>query len=563
MKTAMLCGMKIFQFSSCKLSGKSINSGHSPGKSSVFNAILHTGKNMPTPLPTPAEMALWDHLTSTDFGLSGEMLMENASRAALAVLKDHFGSLDGKSVLVFAGPGKNGGDAFALARHLTDSGARVHVLHTKQVSQYTDESAFHLRLVKRLGIACFPLSGQDVSDFPPADIVVDGLLGTGLRDSLRPELHALVETVNTLGKGAFIFSLDIPSGLSGLTGLPMPVAVRADLTVTFEAAKLGLFLPGAHAYIGKLVVVPIGIPEYIKIQNPVLHVGLDASLADSLSAPQADMHKNRGGHVLILGGSPGMTGAPLLAARAAFRAGAGLITIACPQALTATYAAFPEYMTLALGRGETWTRECFAALSEHLPRFASVVLGPGMGRAPGGLEFLRAYLTSPHPRTLYDADALFHLAQSPELLGGLGLDALLTPHPGELGAFFGLSGAQINLDRLKYARQFAQEQQVNVVLKGAGSLVAGPLDPVAISPFSAPNLAIAGSGDMLSGLVGALMGRGLATLTAAQIGVYWHGYAGVALARDFPWRGNTPLEIADILPTVLKEWKQCVQPPIS
>lgn len=518
---------------------------------------------MVTLLPTPEEMSRWDRLTIDEFGLSGQILMENASRAALYALKKEFGPVRGASVMVFAGPGNNGGDAFALARHLVNLGAKVLILHAKHLAQYTHDSAYHLKLARDMGIACSYLPEYETDHVPGIDIVVDGLFGTGFKGPLSPGMQTWIKSINKLGARSFVLSLDIPSGLNGATGEPMPLAVEADLTVTFEEAKLGLFLPPAKKHVGKLVTSKIGIPRHIKDQHPTAHVALGPDLANLLPEPSSTMHKGEGGHLLVLGGSPGLTGAPMLAARAAFRSGVGLVSIGGPKSLSLAYATFPEVMTLGLGESEQWNAGCFDALLPHLPRFSAVVLGPGLGRTEGAMAFLERYLDQPHPRTLYDADALFLLAGRPDLLGRLGPDTVLTPHPGEMANFFGVTAAAINLARARYAREFSFGHRVNLVLKGAATIVAGHEDPISISPFCAPNLAIAGSGDVLAGVIGSLMAQGHPPLTAAQIGVYWHGYTGAHLAADFPYRGNTPLDIADHLPTALKEWKQCVQLKIS
>ncbi len=518
---------------------------------------------MVTLLPTPEEMAHWDKMTIEDFGLSGKILMENASRAAMYVLKKEFGPLRGASVIVFAGPGNNGGDAFALARHLVNLEAKVLVLHAKQLPQYTDDSAYHLKLAMAMGIPCSYLPEYELDFMPRIDIVVDGLLGTGFQGTLRPQIQGWIKSMNRLGQESFVLSLDIPSGLNGSTGEPMPLAVKADLTVAFEEAKLGLFLPPAKGHVGKLVTTGIGIPRHIKEQNQTSHVALGPELVALLPDPSNTMHKGEAGHLLVLGGSPGLTGAPMLAARAAFRAGAGLVSIACPKALTGSYAGFPEVMTLGLGAGEDWNAACFDSLRPHLPRFSAVVFGPGLGRTAGAAEFLQRYMAEPHVKTLYDADALFLLAKRPELLDQLGPDAVLTPHPGEMANFFGVTAQDINMARARFAREFSFGHRVNLVLKGAATIVAGHEDPVAISPFCAPNLAVAGSGDVLAGVIGSLMARNLPPLTAARVGVYWHGFSGALLATDFPYRGNTPLEIADHLPKALKEWKSCAQQKIS
>lgn len=519
---------------------------------------------MLSPLPMPMEMALWDRLTIEEFGLSGAVLMENASRGALQVLLQKFSSLRGRSALVFAGPGNNGGDAFALARHLTQEGTQVQILHTKPLSTYTGDTALQIRLAQAMDISCAYLPEHDL-DFGPAELIVDGLLGIGFQGSLRPDMEAWIRRINKLGRSAYILSLDIPSGLSVLTGKASPVAVRAQTTVTFEAPKLGLFLPDAHEFTGQVQTVKIGIPDHIKKAHPTAHMALTRELGQVLKPPQATGHKGSFGHVLVIGGSKGLAGAPLLAAQGAMRSGAGLVTIAGPQALSASYAAFPEIMTLglgltqesgstqSLGSSQDWSQTCALELAEHLDRFQAIVLGPGLGRTQGAYEFLVQFLSQPRPPLVLDADALFHVAGESDLLARLTDQDVLTPHPGELGRFFGVGAEQINAARFEYAQQFIAQHPSVLVLKGAGTLVAQTEQPLAISPFSAPNLAVAGSGDVLAGILGSLISQGYPALTAAQVAVYWHGLAGTTLARDFPYRGNTPLEIAHILPQALKE----------
>lgn len=506
------------------------------------------------PLPTPQEMTHWDHLTVSDFGLSGRILMENASREAVFVLKKHFGTLKNKSTIIFAGPGNNGGDGFALARHLFNKGAKVLILHAKKQHEYAGDSAYHLHLAEKMGVACAYLPEYELDFLPKIDLVIDALFGTGFLGPLRPEALGWIKSINKLAQDSFVLSLDIPSGLSGATGEPMPLAVRAHATISFEETKLGLFLPPAQPFVGQLHVGKIGIPRHIKESNPTSHVALGPDLVKLLTQPSPTMHKGEAGHVLILGGSSGLTGAPLLAARGAYRSGAGLVTWGCPHQLTPAAAFFPEVMTLGLDAGQDWTASCQDILQDHIHRFSAVVLGPGLGRTSGAMEFLRAYVQSPHPNTLYDADALFLLAQSQELLELLPASAVLTPHPGEMGNFFNVSPQTINMDRVKYAREFAFAHKINLVLKGAVSIISGPADPVALAPFCSSNLAVAGSGDVLSGIIGSLLARGFPPLTAAQLGVYWHGYAGMLLAQEFPFRGNTPTDIADYLPATLKEW---------
>ena len=509
-----------------------------------------------SPLPTPEEMAGWDKLCIDEFGLSGKILMENASRGALQVLKEQFGSLRGRYGVVVAGAGHNGGDGFALARHLWNLGARIIILHTKPRDVYTGDTAYHLGLAERMDIPCFYLPEYEADFLNRLDFIVDGLLGTGFKGPLRPEFQTWIKRINKLGKNSFVLALDIPSGINGETGEPSPIAVRANATVSFEEAKLGLFLPPASDFIGKLTVVKIGVPAFIKQDHPTSHMALTGNLVSRIRTPTPTMHKGEAGHLLILGGSPGLTGAPLLAGLAGLRSGSGLVTIGCPKGLSQEIkAGWPDIMTLPLGDGELWDETCFEGLADHLSRFSTVVVGPGLGRRPGVHAFLKEYIKSPHLNTIYDADALYFLAMYPELMDLLDENAVLTPHPGEMARFFNVSPADINNTRAQFARQFSQQHRLTVILKGAGTVISGLDNPVYISPFATPNLALGGSGDVLSGIIGSLMAQGHDSLSAAQIAVYWHGLAGAALQKTFPYRGNTAQEIAQILPEVLKEWK--------
>lgn len=500
------------------------------------------------PLPTPEEMALWDRKSIREIGIKAEILMENASREALAVLSKEYGDIDGARAYLFAGSGNNGGDAFALARHMHGAGAEVTIFHTKPKKSYRGATRYNLELAKKLGIQLLHLDKVDTFSLEPADIVVDGLLGTGFKGRLREDMLKLVWAINRLGEIACVLALDIPSGLDGITGKAGPDAVIADATATFGAAKLGLMLPEAEPYTGKLFVCDIGIPRKVCEENPASHFLITPEIMDFIPYPDPEMHKGKAGHVLVVGGSTGLAGAPQLAALAALRSGAGLATIACPGGLLDKFTPLPDIMTLPLGDGGDWTKGLASELLKHLDRFDSVVLGPGLGRHPKTMDFLREFLKKCTLPMLVDADALFHLAAEPGLIPQ---GAILTPHPGEMARLAGSSTAKIQADRIDHARNFAAKNKVVLALKGAGTIVADPDGAVCICPISAPNLAVAGSGDVLSGLTGTLMAQGLSPLNSACLGVYWHALCGEMLEAEYPARGNLASEIAETIPKIL------------
>jgi len=513
------------------------------------------------PLPTPAEMSAWDRETIHTIGIPGITLMESASREAVNVLLEEYGAVDGAVIHCFAGAGNNGGDALALARHLLDLGAEVTVFHTRPKKGYRGETRTNLRWAQKLGIPLIHLAGISLDALPQPDIIVDGLLGTGFQGTLRQDFLDLVRAINRLGQRAFVLSVDIPSGLNGLTGRPQPEAVLADATATFQSPKLGLVMPEATPFTGALHVCPIGIPVKVQEDNPVRHHLITGRVMDTLPAPTRDMHKGRAGHVLVVGGSFGLTGAPHLAALAALRSGAGLVTVACPAGLAdAVKGGSPDIMTLPLGQGSAWTENMADAVKTELHRFDAMVIGPGLGREPGATAFALELMASCDVPMVVDADALFALAAFPEHLKALHEKTVLTPHPGEMARLLGVDTPEVQADRLGATDRFLAECDATLVLKGAGTLAADQ-SMTCVSPFAEPNLSIGGSGDVLSGVIGALLAVGLPPLHAACAGVFWHGLAGHALKHEFPARGNLASEIANMLPhaaaSFTKELETC------
>lgn len=512
--------------------------------------------SLSAPLATPAEMARWDREAAA-FGIPPEMLMENASREALHALVETFGDVAGKSILLFAGPGANGGDAFCLARHLLDLGARVMLHHTRPSAAYAGESALHLRLASKAGVPMqhvnLPWSDATPGPEPRPDVIVDGLLGTGLEGEVKEPLASVIRWINARRDRAFIFSIDIPSGLDGLLGLPRPLAVRAHATVTFAAPKIGLLLPQAARHVGNLLVRPIGIPLSVRREYPPRQRLLQPALGALLPQPDPALHKGLAGHVCIVGGSPGLSGAVALAALGALRAGAGLVTVACPRDLVPEIKAqLPEAMCLGLGACASWKEDCLDALTAQLPRFDALVLGPGMGRDRDAASLVTHLLAQPdRPPTVWDADALYWLSKHPELLDKIPSRDVLTPHPGELRRLMEACGLEWKEDRFENARRMSWRSSAVLAAKDAGTVVVSKDNPAYYCHLFAPCLATGGSGDVLAGCLGTLLGQGLPSLEAACLAVLLHAMAGKHLERDHPCRGNLARDIANALPQAM------------
>ena len=511
-----------------------------------------------SPLPTPLEMSEWDRITINEIGIRGEILMENAGREAVKSLVSEYGSVSGKRILIIAGSGNNGGDGFVMARMLADLAAEVMVLHTAPKNKYKGDAAYHLKIASKLGIELKYFKATENIALPPTDIIVDALLGTGFEGELRPFAKAIVEEINSAV--SYVFSVDIPSGLNGLTGKPQPIAVEADATVTFEEAKLGLAIPSATNYTGNLTVTPIGIPGVVKHAYPATNHIIKNNVLNPLMRLNPVMHKGTSGHVLLVGASKGLTGALHLAGLSALRSGAGLVTMACPDGLASEVkAGKPELMTMGLGSGDHWNDQMIIELLSKIKEYDSLVIGPGLGRDEGALDLVEAIVKNGHPPAVYDADALYALASRSHLMQSIAQNSIFTPHPGEMSRLIKRAIQEIEADRVEIARRYSVSKNIFLILKGAGTIIGCPDGSTAISPVSAPNLAAAGSGDILAGVIGALLAKRIPPMQSACMGVYWHALAGLYLSEKFPYRGNIATEIADILPLVLKE-ELCLKP---
>ena len=398
------------------------------------------------------------------------------------------------------------------------------------------------------------------------DIVVDGLLGTGFSGTLRPLETKLVGHINALAQRAFVFSLDIPSGLSGMTGRPCPVAVRAHATVTFEAAKPGLVLPEAAPYTGRLRVRPIGIPAVVRREHPASFQMVLPEIIEAFPQAAPGWHKGAAGSGLIVGGSEGLTGAPHLAARAALRSGAGLVSVAAPHGLCRDIKAdCPDIMTRSLGPegGVRWAPSLLEDVQGFLPQCRALVLGPGIGRDPETAAFVQALLACPsRPFAVVDADALHALAVRPEALSSLRACDVLTPHPGEAATLLHTTPARVQADRFEALAGLQRLAPSVWVLKGAGTLIGTEGRPMTVAPYAEPNLAVGGSGDVLAGCLGTLMAQTAAypsedcersSHLAACLAVHLHARAGALLRERFPQRGNTATDIAETLPRARAE----------
>ncbi|MCR5257210.1 MAG: NAD(P)H-hydrate dehydratase [Desulfovibrio sp.] len=498
-------------------------------------------------LPSPAEMKAWDQ-ESVRLGVPEAVLMENAARAALAVLKTGIPNLAGKHIALFMGGGNNGGDAACLARQLLDAGAHPMVFCAKNPSSLKGAARLHARAAAACGVPFASLRGWNARWW---DAVVDGLVGTGFQGELKEDMLRLVQQINQLPNHPFVLALDVPSGLDARTGKACPEAIVATATATFAAAKPGLAVPEAAQWTGRLVVCDIGLPLRVRRELPASARLIGAKAAAQLPGVKPQAHKNTYGHVLVLGGARGLGGASQMACLGALRAGAGLVTGAAPASSVASVKGpYAEIMVRALETSECWPADT-RAVDDLIEQVQAVCIGPGMGTGDDAARFLlRVLAHRKRPALVADADALNLLAKHSAMLSHLRRGDVLTPHPGEAARLLGVSPQEVQADRFEAARKLAELSRAAVVLKGAGTIVALKDAPLLLCPADVPQLACAGSGDLLAGMTAALLASGEPTLDAAAKAVVWHASAGRLVAADFPARGNTAGDIAQAVPRV-------------
>src|SRR5262245_16771888 len=488
-------------------------------------------------------------------GIPGPRLMENAGRAAADLIATTFAPIRGKRVVIVCGKGNNGGDGFVVARRLAARGARVQALLVASRSAVTGDAAVALgRWRGRVeeitdDTALTALSAA----LARADVIVDALLGTGLTGPVRGLTGRAIEAVNAAGRP--VVSLDLPSGLGSDNGVLLGGTVQAGLTATFVGLKRSLLLYPAAAAAGRVAVLDIGIPRDEAARDITTFLVEEADVRTHFPPRPADAHKGSYGHLLILAGSAGKTGAAALAGRASLRSGAGLCTIATPasqQPIVATLGW--EFMTepLAETPGRALSREAKARVLELVARADAVALGPGVSLDPETQELVRVLVVELDRPMVVDADALSALAGHLDALERARAPRVLTPHPGEMARMLGTTVAEVQADRIEAARAFAGRHRVHLALKGPGTVIATPDGCAFINPTGNPGMASGGSGDVLTGMTGAFLARGLDPLASIQSACFLHGLAGDLAAAERGEEGLIAGDIVEAIPAALK-----------
>lgn len=502
-----------------------------------------------------------DRTAIEELGIPSLVLMENA---AIGVV-DAIGELyeDAESAAIFCGPGNNGGDGLAIARHLAVRGYDVEVFLASGRRGMRGDAEVQLGICRRQGLSIRDVATEDdvveaLEQAREMDVIVDALFGIGLSSPLEGVLADLVEGLNDLPLPRV--SVDLPSGLHGSRPDAPGPHIRADLTVTFAAPKLAHVLPPASEAVGELMVADLGIPpelvEGAEEEGGALHLLVGEELAGLLPGREAGTHKGDYGHALIVAGSPGKAGAAVLAARAAVRSGAGLVTVAVPEPILGVVdLGSVESMTLPLpaaGSGQIAGTAAGRVLQAAEGK-AVLAMGPGLGQDEEAAEAIRTIaLEVPLPLVL-DADGINAFADRAGELADREYETVLTPHPGELGRLLGISTAEVQADRIGAARRAAAETGAVVVLKGHRTLVATPEGELHVNPTGNPGMASGGTGDVLTGTIAGLLAQDLDALDAALLGVYLHGSAGDLVAAELGEVALAAGDLVKVLPLAIRQ----------
>lgn len=510
------------------------------------------------------QMKMLDRKTIDDIGIPGAVLMENAGRGTVEHIRRRYPHVGTGRIVVLCGRGNNGGDGFVIARYFFNAGARVAVLLFAPGEQVSGDARVNMDAFLNMGGRVQEIADEAgwqemAAEIAHAGLIVDALLGTGLSSEVKGLYRKVIEDVNAAA--APVVSVDIPSGLDATSGRILGTSVRADLTCTYGLPKIGLLVYPGAARVGTLEVVDIGIPHGL-IEASGIHASLleEIQFAGALPQRDPDSHKGTYGHVCVLAGSPGKTGAAALTAESAMRTGAGLVTLGVPESLNPVLEAkVTEVMTAPLpdaGSGML-TPDCLPEVEGLLSGKSVIALGPGIGTGGEICRFVGQVLERAAVPVVLDADGLNALADDVSALARCKVPVVITPHPGEMARLVAMDTAVVQQDRIGTASGFAEKYGVIVVLKGARTIVAEPGGTVCINPTGNPGMASGGMGDVLTGIIAGLIAQGLDPLPAAQLAVYVHGCIADDVAAQQGQVGMRATDLMAGIPRTLQRIAVC------
>lgn len=489
----------------------------------------------------------YDELAINEYEINSKVLMENAGRGAAQIVLKYLSSSG--YVAIICGSGNNGGDGFVIARHLFNQKKEVKIFLTIPETNIKGDALYNLNILKKFKIEIIEATNNPISyiDYlENADVIVDALFGTGINKELKPPFSDWVDLINKCNKP--VIAIDIPSGLDADTGRPLGNAVKADETVTFAALKTGLILYPGAGLAGKIHVATIGAPDQIIEQTGYEGRLLTGDYIISfLKSRQEDSHKGTYGHLAVMAGSAGKSGAAVLCGEAAMRTGVGLTTI---------LSSFESQKNIENKTKEVMvehiiekddsplTEEVIKKLVQFLNKKTGVAIGPGCGVNDNIKEMINFILHNYSLPVVIDADGITNIAEDNEIALNHACPLILTPHPGEMARLAEISTKEVQLNRIEISRQMAKKFNAIIVLKGAHSVIVTPEGETYINPTGNPGMASGGMGDLLTGMIAGFLAQSYNETESALLGVYLHGFAGDVAAKS---KGIAPIIASDLL----------------
>lgn len=473
------------------------------------------------------EMRTIDRVAIDSYQIPGIVLMENAALSCIDTLKSEF-SLKDRCFCVVCGKGNNGGDGLAIARHLYNADAKVNVILVSG-SEYSGDAKTNYDIAESMDIAIDEIN--DTDEFEHAiknyDVIIDAVLGTGAKGEITGFLYDAINIINKSGK--YVLSVDVPSGINSDNGEVLSIAVKATKTVTFGAYKRGMFLYPAADYAGEIIVAPISIPQsVIDAQGIDINVTDEEFVKGIIKERKSNSHKSDYGKLLVIAGSKGMSGAAYLSGEAALKSGAGLITIACPECINNVLESkTTEVMTMPLDDIDGCiSYNSISRILKKVNEADAVLIGPGLGRGRDVCEVVKEVLKKSTVPVIVDADALYAVSQDIGILKECACELIFTPHTIEMSRLTGIDADEIERDRINVSKDFSNETGAVLLLKGHHTIVTSPSLKQYINNTGNAGMASAGSGDVLAGIISALVAKGVECTRAAAAGAYIHGLAG-------------------------------------
>ena len=512
------------------------------------------------PLVSAHAMREIDSLATRKFGIASQALMENAGRSVVEEIERQWGSLSGRSLLIVAGKGNNGGDGFVAARYALQRHAFVTLFPMGNERDVRGNAKSNYESLKRTRNDRLTI----VRTFKPKDFsrkgfdfIVDAIFGTSFHGDVRGDYKKVIDWMASR-RTSKIIAVDIPSGLDATTGACSTAVVRADLTVTMAFPKIGLYLGKGRQYTGKVSVADIQIPRVLaKGKMSATFLVEERDVRDALPVRPVDAHKHSVGKIFVLAGSKGLTGAALLSSQSAMKSGAGAVVLGIPATVFPTVARRTlEVMPISLPatREGSLALQGFDDINKKIDWADVVLLGPGISRRPQTQDLIRRIIVTCKKSMIIDADGLNAVATDCSILNRRKSRwVILTPHLGEFSRLARISADEIEKNKIEAARVFAKKYDVVLVVKGAPTIVVDPKGKVFVNPTGNPGMATAGSGDVLAGIIAALLGQGNRAIHAAINGVFVHGYTGDRVSGRLGEMGMLASDLLNEIPFALKD----------